>query len=216
MQLTLWDDASIGRLQKRDEGAWMVFLPQAIAIARHVLRTSVDQADLEDECTAVAHRLLIDLPKWDSTRGQCLESYVTRKALDRRIRYSESRKGRPKPISLDKLQEDGIDQPAPDLDTYTTVERNERSAAILVAMTQLDAQEYLFLRLRDEGYPLAEAASAAGYSNTDLPENVIRRIKRKLASLLREQPFFRDNPEELALIGDSSRYERNDDARLHR
>ena len=216
MQLTLWDVESIGRLQQRDEGAWMVFIPQALGIARRVLAGSVDQMDLEDECMAVVHRALLDLSKWDPTRGQAIESYVNRKALDRRIRYSKNRATRPRLSSLDEMQDNGTDQSALDCDAYIVVERRERSATILAAMTQLDAKEYAFLRLREDGYPLPESACTAGYPSSDLPENIVRRIKRKLARLLREQPFFRDNPEELALIGNCPRDERNDDARPHR
>jgi hypothetical protein len=172
--------------------------------------------DLEDECIAVVHRTLLDLSKWDPSRGQAIESYVNRKALDRRNRYGKNREGRPNVSSLDEMQDNGADQPALDCDAYLVIERRERSSAILAAMTQLDAQEYAFLRLREDGYPLAESACAAGYPNSDLPENIVRRIKRKLTRLLREQPFFRDNPEELALIGDCPRDERNNDARPHR
>lgn len=216
MQLSLWNVESIDKLKQGDEGAWMVFTHQAVAIARGILRGTVEQTELDDECMVVVNKILSGLNNWDPTKGFSIESYVSRKALDRRIRYSDNRKRHPNPMSLDELHENGFDQPSPDCDAYTSVERDERSSAILAAMIRLDPQEYMFLRLREDGHSLSQAASAAGYPTSDLPANVIRRIKRKFARLLLEQPFFRDNPEELSLIRASLTDERNDDARLHR
>lgn len=211
MQLTLWDTESIGRLQQGDEGAWIEFIPQALTFARRILAGSVDGADLDDECFIVILRALRGLPKWDPTRGQSLKSYVYRKALDQRIRYSKSSVSHPKSASLDSLSDDGVEQPEVDGDVYVTIENRARSAAIQAAMTQLDARENVFLRLRERDYPLSECAYMAGYSQSDSPENIIRRVKRKFARLIGEQPFFRDNPDELALIGECPRAERNED-----
>lgn len=194
----------------------MVFIPQALEVARLVLCGTVAPADLDDECSAVVQRVLADIANWNPTLGQSLESYVTRKALDRRIRYADGRKRKPPPVSIEDLQAEGTELPALNADVYNEVEQKERAKAVMNAIMELEVDEQVFLRLREAGYPLAEAASAAGYPSSDSPENIVRRVKRKLERLLREQPFFRDNPEELALIGDAPIGERNSDARLHR
>ena len=197
MRLVPWDEDAIRRLREGDDRAWQVFAHQALGIIRERLRGHVREADLEDECMKALARVYQDLKTWDPGRGLSLESFVRQKANDGWKRYCEKQSHALETCSVETLIEGGDDPASDERDPYGKVENWARAVAIGSALSKLETLEYVFVHRLGQGDSLALAAAVAGYSESDPPANVVRRVKRKLGRLLASERYFVENPEEL-------------------
>lgn len=201
-----WSPGFCRKLAKSDPAAWNILMKEMLPGIEHYLAKTITDAELlADAVFQMMCRLWSRLQKWDPDGSLSLKSLCYRIANDLATEHmrQQDRERVHRALSLDQLSESpNFDVESGEECLLDTAQRSDRSSAIRDALLELTPQEQDVLHMMTEpGFTQATAVTTAGYALSENPENLIKRLRRKLRSVMMRHPYFQKYPEDLVRLG---------------